>query len=290
MRFAGLGVVVLLSVVPCSLSAQLTEDVLRQRIAAAAGDPGPSNLIQAAAAAGMLGDYEQAARLLEQSSLAVTQVQNAVISNTILLEFASGGGVDGAQRAFRTTLSHHKMSPQEIGSWINNFPELLSGGEFDEMIERFSPDSPDPDYRCDCYQYKAWMHRMAGRLNMSRVYWDSLVSAWETSPFTTADQDYQADLQAQFARNYARAGRLDDARRLLAEAMKMPVSDEALPGVRRRWAQAFAELGDVEGAVEHLDYLLSIPNLMTVSSLETRITWEQVRDHPAFRAMLDRHR
>jgi hypothetical protein len=70
----------------------------------------------------------------------------------------------------------------------------------------------------------------------------------------------------------------------------MPVSDEAMPGVRRRWAQAYAELGDVESAVEHLEYLLSVPTLMTVTTLETRLTWAPIREHPAFRALLDRHR
>jgi hypothetical protein len=72
--------------------------------------------------------------------------------------------------------------------------------------------------------------------------------------------------------------------------MALPVSDEALPTVRRRWAQAYAELGDVEEAVEHLEYLLSVPSLITVNTLETRLTWEPIRDHPAFRQLLDRHR
>jgi hypothetical protein len=83
---------------------------------------------------------------------------------------------------------------------------------------------------------------------------------------------------------------MEDARRILAEAMGMPVSDEAMPAVRRRWAQAYAELGDVEQAVEHLEYLLSVPSLITVQTLETRLTWEPIRDHPAFRALLERHR
>jgi len=167
---------------------------------------------------------------------------------------------------------------------------LLSGGEFDEMIERFSPDAADPLYRCSCYAQKAWMHRVAGRSGQSRVYWDSLVSGWEASPVVSGDADFQADLQAQFARNYARADRHADARRKLEEAMAMPVSDEAMPGVRRRWAQAYAELGDVESAVEHLEYLLSVPTLMTVTTLETRLTWAPIRGHPAFHALLDRHR
>ena len=110
------------------------------------------------------------------------------------------------------------MTPQEIGAWINLYPVLLSGGEFDEMIARFSPDAEDPLYRCDCFAYKAWMHRVAGRPGQARVYWDSLVSGWEVDPITTGDPDFQADLQAQFARNYARAGRIADARRKLEEA------------------------------------------------------------------------
>jgi Tfp pilus assembly protein PilF len=208
----------------------------------------------------------------------------------ILLELASGGGIDGALRAFRTARSNIKMRPQEIGVWVNNYPVLLSGGEFDAMIERFSPDAEDPLYQCDCYAYKAWMHRVAGRLGQSRLYWDSLVSAWEATPITGGDPDFQADYQAQFARNYARAGRHADARRKLEEAMRMPVSDEAMAGVRRRWAQAYVELGDVEAAVEHIEYLLSIPTLMTVETLQTRLTWEPIRNHPAFQALLNRHR
>jgi tetratricopeptide (TPR) repeat protein len=290
MYLTNVGAAILLAVVPCSLWAQIADDVLRQRIEAGHGDPAIGNLIQAAAAARLLGDYEQADTLLDQSATAIRQAQDAVISNRILLELASGGGVDGALRAFRAARSRVRMSPQEIGAWVNSFPVLLSGGEFDEMIERFAPDAEDSLYRCNCYAQKAWMHRVAGRMGRSRVYWDSLVAAWETNPITAADPDLAADQRAQLARNLARAGRDADARRVLEEAMGMPVSDEAMPGMRRRWAQAYAELGDVERAIEHLEYLLSIPSLTTVHTLEARVTWEPIRDHPAFLTLLERHR
>jgi len=285
-----LGFSLLFAVAPISLQAQVTEDALRQRINAAQQDPAPRNLIQAAEAARLLGEFEQALTLLEQSTAAVTQSMNSVITNRLLLELASGGGIDGTLRAFRDARRQLNMTPQEIGSWINNFPELLSGGEFDDMIERFSPDAEDPLYRCNCYAYKAWMHRVAGRWSQSRAYWDSLNTAWEVNPVTTGDADFLADWHAQRARNYARAGRQADARSALEQAMSMPVSDDGLAGVRRRWAQTYAELGDVEGAIEQLEYLLSIPSLTTVHSLETRITWEPIREHPAFQALLQRHR
>lgn len=286
MYYAALVVALLLAATPASLLAQVSDDVLRERIQAAQEDPTTDNLIRATAAARLLGDYEQAGTLLQQAAEAVQQAQNAVLANRILVELAFGGGVNGAQRAFREARSQYRMAPQVIGAWVNGYPVLLVGGEFDELIEQFSSDAEDPRFRCTCYAQKAWMHRVAGRMDQSRMYWDSLVTVWENNP----PQTNNPDIQAQLARNYARAGRPTDARRALEEAMSMDISDDAIAGVRRRWAQTYAELGDVESAVEHLEYLLSASTLVTLHSLETRVTWAPIREHSAFQALLNRHR
>ena len=78
---------------------------------------------------------------------------------------------------------------------------------------------------------------MAGRLDQARIYWDSLVVVQEENVSQSQDPDVLAQGQGQLARNYARAGRADDAGSTLELAMNMPVGDEALPSVRRRWAQ-----------------------------------------------------
>jgi hypothetical protein len=132
--------------------------------------------------------------------------------------------------------------------------------------------------------------RVAGDWEGAKIYWDSLVVSQESSQTLPEDPDSHADFQAQLARNYARAGREADARRTLEGAMFLPVSDEAMASVRRRWAQAYAELGEVEKAVEHLEYLLANPSLVTVHTLESRLVWEPIRDHSAFRALLERYR
>jgi tetratricopeptide (TPR) repeat protein len=238
----------------------------------------------------LLRDYRQAEEFLQQAAQAVQQAQNGLLANQILLELASGGGVNGAQRALRQARRLRRLAPQAVAGWANGFPVLLVGGELDEMIGRFSLEAEDPRYRCACYAQKAWMLRVAGRMDESRMYWDSLVTAWENDPPQPDDPDARADVQAQLARNYARAGRHEDARRALETAMSMPVSDEAVSGVRRRWAQTYAELGDVEHAVEHLEYLLSAPTLVTVHTLESRMTWAPIREEPAFQALLERHR
>ncbi len=281
--------VVLLAAQPAA--AQVTEAVLRETIREAEAEPTANNLLQAANAARLLRDFEQSEALYEQAWQSTFGVLFGVISGAILDQLASGGGEGGALREFREIRQNINLPPITIANLANNFPTLLVGGEFDDMILSFSPDHPDPQYRCACFAQKAWVHRVAGRMGDSRAYWDSLIVAQDQNAAPApSSRNAAADLRAQRARNLARAGRAAEARDVLDEAMAMEVSDAALPGIRRRWAQAMAELGDVEGVVAQLEPLLSVPSLVTVQSLETRMTWRPLRDHPAFQAMLDRHR
>lgn len=271
-------------------AAQLSEETLRARIQEAEIDGHAEALIQAANAARFMRDYEQAEALLGQATNAISNAQFDALWGRISLELASGGGVNGAQRAFREARQTREVPPLEVAYWVNNFPILLVGGELDEMVQEFSANHQDPNYQCACYDRKAWMHQVAGRPELARLYWDSLVVAQQANPPESDDPDVLAQFQGQLARNLARAGRMDEARERLEMAMAMPVSDEALPSVRRRWAQAYAELGDVERAVEQLEYLLSIPSLVTVHTLESRMAWEPIRHEREFRDLLDRYR
>ncbi|MDE2794542.1 MAG: hypothetical protein OXL34_06960 [Gemmatimonadota bacterium] len=273
------------------LSGQTPDEELTRRIAAAEGAQRPDVLLRAASAARLLGDHEAAADLLERATAALDQAENDWVSETIFQALASGKGVNGMQRAFREARERIRMTPQEIASVTNNYPALLVGGEFDEMILSFRPNHPDSLYRCPCLAEKAWVHRVAGRLHESRILWGELVASWDRNPLQFPnDPDAQANWQGQYARNLARAGRSADARAALAKAMAMPVSDDERPSVQRRWAQTYAELGEVEMAVELLEPLISSSTLVTVNSLSTRQTWEPVRNTLVFQEMLARHR
>lgn len=289
MRYLALATVAALMVFVHPLDGQQSEAALRAAVRDAETDRTPGNLLVGANAARLLRDYEVAGRLYESAWDSGLGMLNSVISNVLLYELASGGGVDGIQRRFRDILSTVNLTPQMIVGHVSNYPSLLVGGEFDQMILSLSIEHPDSRYRCSCYSAKAWVHRVAGRTREAQIYFDSTAIGQEQSS-PPGNPDAAAEGRAQLARNLARAGRMDDARSVLEDAMAMPVSDAALPTVRRRWAQAYAELGDVEGAVEHLETLLEVPSLVTVNTLETRWTWEPIRDHQAFRAMLDRHR
>ena len=290
MRCAGAISILLLLAVVSPVAGQTPNEELRRRIEAAEGSQQPDVLIGAASAARLLGDFEAAEDLLERATTALDQVEDSWISEMIFQAIASGRGVDGMQRAFRRVLERIRMTPQEIAVVTSDYPSLLRGGEYDEMILSFRPDHADSLHQCDCLPEKAWVHRVAGRRHESRRLWGELVAGWDRNPLQFDDPDRQAEWQGQYARNLARSGRSADARAALAKAMSMPVSDDARPTVQRRWAQAYAELGEVERAVELLEPLITSSTLVTVNSLSTRYTWEPVRNTLAFQEMLARHR
>jgi tetratricopeptide (TPR) repeat protein len=281
--------VVVLLLLAAPASAQMQEADLRDMIRGAQTDPTPADIINAANASRLLREHASADGYYDEAWDASLGMLNGLISGMLLEELASGRGVNGLQRKFREVQEVINLPPEVVAGHLSNYPSLLSGGEYDEFVLSLSEDADDPDYRCACYLLKAWVHRVAGRGDVARAYFDSAaVQNAATTP--SENPDVAANQRAQRARDLARAGHVDEARRVLAEAMAMPVSDAALPTVRRRWAQTYAELGDVENAIEQIEPLLEVPSLVTVHTLETRLTWAGIRDDPAFREMLDRHR
>jgi len=214
---------------------------------------------------------------------------NGILIEKLSLELATGGGVEGVQQVFAEERRQRNFTPVVIAGWVNGFPELLVGGQFDELIDSLAEDAADEQYRCACYAPKAWMHRAAGRMDRSRAYWDSLTAAWQRVP-NFRDPFNEADWRAQLARNYARAGHIDESRAELERAMMVDLSAFESTSIRRRRAQTYAELGQVRNTVADLKYLLSVPSPVTIHTLATRLTWSGVRDHPRFRALLEEHR
>ena len=290
MRRFNFMLVLLCLTVAVPVAGQTPTEELERRIEEAAASVDLDVLLRGSSAARLLGRFTEAEALMERVTAALDQAVNDWVAEKIFYALASGQGANGMQRAFRDAQKRYRMSPQQVASVANNFPSLLNGGEYDDLILSFEEDHPDPDYRCACLAEKAWVHRVAGRQHESRLLWGQLVAAWDRNPLEFSNPDAQANWQGQYARNLARAGRTSDAVAALEMAMSMPVSDDERPGVQRRWAQTHAELGDVEAAVALLEPLISSSTLVTVASLATRYTWEPVRNHIVFQEMLSRHR
>ena len=277
----------LLVATPAALTAQLSDAELNSRVAAAsAEDADLPTLLQGASAARVLGNVEAAAELAGNATEYLNGAENALANEMILQAMAAGEGANGMLRALRAARERINMPPQQIAALANNYPTLLTGGEFDAMILRFRAGHPNPDFDCACLAQKAWVHRVAGRHSESQKLWAELAKAREANPMPVDNPQ----AQGQYARDLARAGRTTEARQVLERAMAMNVSAVQRPAVQRRWAQALAELGDVEGAVAQLEPLLEGSTFVTVNSLATRYTWKPIRDHASFQAMLERHR
>jgi len=205
-----------------------------------------------------------------------------LVREHISLELARGGGVARAADIFRAV--EPELVRADVWAILEDFPELMVSGEYEDLLQALSPSAGDSDLRCTCYRIKAWGHEIAGRSDAARIYWDSLTAdprrrgqrPWE---LPNADRDRLVE-----ATVLARAGRVEDARALLQE--------EPIPGFGDRHethyerAAAYAALGDAEAAVQELSHLLSVPSEVTLASLRDRLVWDPIRDQPSFQALV----
>jgi serine/threonine protein kinase/tetratricopeptide (TPR) repeat protein len=91
---------------------------------------------------------------------------------------------------------------------------------------------------------------------------------------------------------YAGLGRKEDAIRegeLAAELY--PISKDAYDGSTYVYnlAEIYVMVGEYEKAIDKIDYLLSIPSIISVPILQLDPTWDPLRDHPRFKKLLEKY-
>jgi TolB-like protein/Flp pilus assembly protein TadD len=99
-------------------------------------------------------------------------------------------------------------------------------------------------------------------------------------------------IHSALGKSLALLGLSDEAVRHGEEAVAIwPVSKDALDGVffERYLAEIFSITGETERAVERLDFLLSIPSLVSVADLRFSPRWDSLRDDPRFQALLEKY-
>ncbi len=91
---------------------------------------------------------------------------------------------------------------------------------------------------------------------------------------------------------YAYQGRREDAVREARKAVKLlPVSKDAYGG---SWSVAslallYTVVGEHDAAIDQLEYLLTIPSIISVPRLKFQPVWEPLRQHPRFKRLLEKH-
>jgi TolB-like protein len=237
-----------------------------------------------------LRDFDTSLNHLRTAATLLTsafpEASNTIFRSISLVHIANGGGVEALRRVLAEERGLGLITGRGLRDRLEDFPELLDGGEFEELVGGLSPEASDTEARCTCYGLKAWNHQVAGRAAEARVYWDSLAAEIQGSPGSSPHEWEEPLRLVGLGLAVARAGRTGEARELL-EGIALPSTRSPVEwDYRHLLAQAYAELGEAESAVEELTILLRAPTGMTEENLRTRLFWEPIRTHPAFQALL----
>jgi eukaryotic-like serine/threonine-protein kinase len=136
------------------------------------------------------------------------------------------------------------------------------------------------------YSLKAELYAAQQRPRLERAYLDSSVAVLESKIQTQPDE---ASFHSQLGIVYAQLGRKTEAVREGETAVHLlPVSKEAYRGASLLVGLAviYARVGMRAEAVERLDYLLSIPSLVSKAGLRTDPRWAPLRGYPPFERII----
>ena len=116
------------------------------------------------------------------------------------------------------------------------------------------------------------------------------MEARETVQGMLPELDHDCRVHGSLGLIYAVMGEGDAAIQRAQHAVDLiPPEKDALVGPYNvlNLAEVYSLLGEAELAVEQIQYLFTIPAPMTGVGLEVRGIWDNIRDHPSFRALLE---
>jgi TolB-like protein/Tfp pilus assembly protein PilF len=198
------------------------------------------------------------------------------------------GDRERARRVLEQAASTVDIDP----AWILSFSRLLIrvlGEEYAEALDRLTLEEARDTI--NYYQAKAEFSSRTGRPQLAAAYHDSARAVLEVavSGGATAFGRLGDDL----ALAYAGLGRKDEAVQTIESAVETaPVymgADRGV-GLADDSAEIYVRVGEYEAAIDQLEYLLSVPSLITIPLLRVDPLYDPLRDHPRFQALLERER
>ena len=139
------------------------------------------------------------------------------------------------------------------------------------------------------YLIRGFAYGSLGEVELSGAYYDSARVVCEGWIKNLPDN---ADYHIQLAAAYAGLGRKREAIRegeIAAELM--PYSKDALnaSGIIMSLADVNTMIGEYDLAIDQLELLLSRPSMAQINGLRLQPTWDPLRDHPRFQALLEKY-
>ena len=176
-----------------------------------------------------------------------------------------------------------------------NYPWVMADlieGRYQEALRRLSSGSSKVYEFHSFYIPKdllaAQIHGLMNRPEFEQAHYEA---ARELLEATIEDQPKNPNAHSSLGIAYAGLGRRHDAIREGKLGLELLAGDLGEPlGFRlKELAQIYVMLGDYDDAVNHLDHLLSVPAHFSAGFLKADPTWNALRGHPRFLALLEKH-
>jgi tetratricopeptide (TPR) repeat protein len=132
----------------------------------------------------------------------------------------------------------------------------------------------------------ARLHELAGDAESARASYEAARLHLQA---TVRDRPADERIASSLGLAYTGLGRKQDAiRQGLLGVEMLPVEREALRGAQRRTelAEIYARLGEPDLAIDQLGFLLERPGFLSMSYLRIDPTWDPIREHPRFEALV----
>jgi len=194
-----------------------------------------------------------------------------------------------------------EMAPRRPGLSTYRYRELVLAsilldvydGDYQAALDQLSLMTSDAFesqfYFIPIFQLYAQLYGLMGRQELEHVFYDSACGLLETR---IQAEPHDARFHSALGIAYAGLGRVQKATSAAEKAVELlPVSDEAYRGYFRAkdLAQVHAMVGETDAAIDGLEFLLSIPGDLSVPLLRLDPTWDPLRDHPRFQALLEKY-
>jgi serine/threonine-protein kinase len=137
--------------------------------------------------------------------------------------------------------------------------------------------------------YYAQVYALLGQPERALAYYDSARVFLEAE---LVEKPNDERLNSALGIAYAGLGRKEDAIREGKLGVElMPIEKDTWgkgPARLEDMAQIYVLVGEHDAAIDQLDYLLTIPSRISVNRLRIDPTWDPLRDHPRFQALLEK--
>lgn len=204
---------------------------------------------------------------------------------------------EGDREQARRVLELARDAVSTQPAFILAFSRLLIrvlGEEYAEALDGLTLDllSDTTDANMSAYYLgQAELHSRMGRPELAAAYYDSARAVLEVavSRGTTAFGRLGDDL----ALAYAGLGRKDEAVQTIESAVETApiyLGPEMGVSLADDLAEIYVRVGEYEAAIDQLEYLLSVPSVITIPLLRVDPLYDPLRDHPRFQTLLESER